>query len=175
MNSSLQRSHFSAAPQSILVIDHPQKIEKMVQSGLLSCAVQVQFCLGKKSDALKVIERDTPDLIISSLEYIDGNAAQLVAEMQAKVGVIPSIFITEPEQLELQKQVLKLGAFDVIQRPYEIADLMKRIDRAVRHARGYGKKTRIESFLEYQKLADESKSRGISVSDLIELKTLTGV
>ena len=167
--NSLQRPHFSALPPSILVIDHPQKVESLVRSGILSCSVQVQFCLGKKADAIKIIEQSAPDLIVSSLEYIDGNALELVHEMNSKLGAIPSIFITDPEQIELQKQVLKVGAFDVVQRPFEMPDLMKKIDRAVRHSRGYGKKTRIESFLEYQKLTDESKSRGISVSELIDL------
>jgi DNA-binding NtrC family response regulator len=167
--STLNRSHLSAVPQSILLIDRPDKVESLVRSGILSCSVQIDFCMGRKRDALKRIEQSPPDLIISSLEYDDGNAIELVSEMQSKVGAIPSIFITEPAQLEMQKQLLKMGAFDVVQRPFEMPDLMQKIDRAVRHSRGYGKKTRIESFLEYQKLTDESKTRGILVSELIDL------
>jgi DNA-binding response OmpR family regulator len=172
MDQQLRRSYFGSVPQTILVIDRPQNIERLVRLGILSCAVQVEFCLGKKADALKLIERESPDLLISGLEYLDGNAIEFVNEMNARIGSIPSIFLTEPEQLDLQKQVLRLGAFDIVQRPVDIADLTRRIDRAFRHARGYSKKTRIESFLEYQKLIDESKSRGILVSELVDLKEL---
>jgi DNA-binding NtrC family response regulator len=171
MDQTSRRSYFGSHPQSILVIEHPQKVETLLRSGILSCAVQIEFCMGKKTEALRVIERESPDLVISSLEYVDGNAVELVREMNAKFGSIPSIFITEPGQLDLQKQILKMGAFDIVQRPFEMPDLMRKIDRAVRHARGYGKKSRIESFIEYQKLIEESQSRGILVSELIDLKT----
>ena len=171
MDQLSRRSHLGSQPQSILVIEHPQKVETLVRSGILSCAVQIEFCTAGKADALKKIMRESPDLVISSLEYSDGNAVELVREINAKVGSIHSIFITEPEQLDLQKQILKMGAFDIVQHPFEMPDLMRKIDRAVRHSRGYGKKSRIESFIEYQKLIDESKSRGILVSELIDLKT----
>lgn len=156
--------------KSIFFLDEPQRIEAMMRGGILTYPCQMEFCSEPKSDALKRMTRSPPDLLVSSLAIRDGTAFDLVNELKLNLGSIPAIFIAEPSQLEMQNELLKLGAFDVIERPFTIPDLIKKIDRAVRASGAAQHKTRIEGFLEYAKLQEESVSRGILVADLIDLK-----
>ena len=156
--------------QTILFLDQPEKIESLIGSGILTYPGQMEFFTGKKDDAIKHIQRDPPDLLISGLAFSEGNALDLIRELKETVGVIPSIFIGDESERELKNEVLKLGVFDVLERPFEVTELIKKIDRAVRLSGQYRQKSRLESFVEYAKLQEESVHRGMMVSEWIELK-----
>ena len=161
-------------PQSILFYDQPERIETLVKEGILGYPCQMSFYSGNRSEVIVRLKKDPPDLLISGLVHPDGNAIDLISELKSSVKMIPSIFIGGPEQAELHNQVLKLGVFDVISYPVNIADLMKKMDRAVR-VNGQGRsKTRAESFVEYSKLHEESLKLGVPVNELIDLKKNAG-
>ena len=122
--------------------------------------------MGGKKEGLQRLMKDPPDLLVTSLELGDGTAPELLRELKEKMGTIPSIFIADSGPIEPQK---KIGAFDLLQRPIETLELVQKINRAVNVTRQFRKKTRAESFVEYGKVHLESVSRGLTVSEFLEL------
>ena len=157
----------SGLQQTVLFLDQASQIESLIRTGILTYPCQMAFCSGGRKEALQVIQRDPPDLLVTSMELSDGNAPELMRELHEKVGPIPSIFIANPGTIDPNK---KVGAFDLLQRPFQIADLISKIDRAVHATRQFRQKTRLDSFVEYAKVHDESVSKGMLVSELLDLR-----
>jgi DNA-binding NtrC family response regulator len=162
--------HYSAQ-SSILFVDHSNNIEQLVRNGMLAYPCYMQFSPDSREKALELIKRDPPDLIVSSLQLSDGTGLDLVREMQLKVGKLPAILIANeidnPQQSELKKEARRSGIFDLIEIPFDVQDLIRKMDRAVRATKAFRRQTRLESFVEYEKLHSESQSKGILISDLL--------
>lgn len=163
----------------ILVVDRPEKVDEMIRNGLLYYPVEMTFSFGKK-EALESIERNQPDLIISALQLADGTAVELVKEIKKVIELIPSIFLSDPnhaQDAELQQQILRIGAFDVLSRPFEMQNLLRKIDQAAMVVKKLNRRTRAESFIqmskegdEFLRLLEESRTKGIPVSELLASK-----
>jgi DNA-binding NtrC family response regulator len=157
--------------QKVLVVEQPARLEYLLRLGLLNFPVQMTFITNHREKVLHALETEQPDLLISTLQFADGTATDLIHDMEKKIGILPSIFITEPSTLEVQKQVLRLGAFDLVPQPVQIDDLHRKMDHTLQVTRKlHHTKSRLESFIEYQNLFLESKKLGISVSEYLELK-----
>jgi DNA-binding NtrC family response regulator len=156
--------------QKVLVVDQPAHLENLLRLGLLNFPVQMTFISNRRSSVVTALENEQPDLLISALQYEDGTAADLLHDIESKkLGLLPAIFITEPAHLEVQKQVLRLGAFDLVQQPLQIEDLHRKMSHVMQVTGTFHHtKSRLESFVEYQKLFLESKKLGISISEYLE-------
>ena len=156
-----------AFQNSVLYIDQPEKYENLVRAGLLSYPVNFEFCPNDLNAALERLKISKPDLIISSLEFERGSVLEFVRKIRTELKSVPSIYISEPHLIEVQKQILKTGgAFDLVQRSDELDELIRKMDHAVRVSREF-KKTRIESFIE---LHEASIEKGVTVIELLGSK-----
>ena len=118
--------------RSVLVIDDLRKSENLIRQGLLSYSAQFEFCQADYEKALSRVKDTRPDIIIVSLEFEKGSVLKF-AEKMKEWAHLPSILITEPHLLDIQQTVLKLAAFEIIERPVNgPADLMSRMDQMTR-------------------------------------------
>lgn len=172
----MDNSGTSASP-IILVVEQAREMEKMIRSGILSCPNALEFCHGLHDQVIQHIKIDHPSVIIAPLQMDDMTAADLVQEMQTKHGgLIPSIFLTDPDHPDVQNRLMKIGAFDYLPKPFNMQDLLKKVERAIHmgmlsqhqeHAH------RSEAYTEYRKLEAESASHGLTVAQMIERKKST--
>jgi two-component system, sensor histidine kinase and response regulator len=90
-------------------------------------------------DAIRIIENNTPDLIISDImmPYLDG--IEFCKIVQNKFGSfnIPFVFLTAKSDLESIRKGLNLGADDYITKPFEFNDLLTAVKQRLSKKRFY--------------------------------------
>lgn len=116
-----------SAKQNILIVDDtPVNISVLGES--LSHDYQV-FIATSGNDALKQIERISPDLILLDIVMpkMDGYEVCRRLKEKKKSSKIPIIFITAKSTLEDESKGLELGAVDYIRKPFNLAIVKSRI------------------------------------------------
>lgn len=90
--------------------------------------------------ARQLLLNDTFDLALLDVNLPDGNGFDLCRELKAACPQLPVIFLTAND---LERDVLEgfdLGAEDYVTKPFHMKILLRRIEVALRHAEGKGKK-----------------------------------
>jgi len=85
--------------------------------------------------ALELVKERTPDLVLTDIEMPEGKPQGLKLLQQIKEfnRSIPVIMITGQGTKERAVQALRGGAHDFIEKPFQIDELVKRIDNALVH------------------------------------------
>jgi PleD family two-component response regulator len=175
-----------SAVQRIHVIDRPEHIELLVQGGLFYYPAELSFSTTKR-EAVVVLSNRSADLIISGLEFEDGNAMEMVQQLRKNCEkFIPGIYLSDPKQGQIPADLMaKLGAIDVVQRPVDFAVLNSKLDRALTAVRQYRNKpaqpSKEGSALksapdfalhdldagELENLIQEARKKGVSLSEYL--------
>ena len=116
---------------SVLFIDSLTHSLNFIQTGLLACAVQFEFCEGNLDDALKAVEQRKHDILVVTLEFQDGLVLDFAQHLHKKFSHVPSIYMIESHLEALQAPVLKFGALEVFQRPKNASELITHVDHAI--------------------------------------------
>ena len=83
----------------------------------------------------KTTIRDTRfDLCLTDMQLPDGNGLDLVDWMQTHLPDLPVAVITAHGNVETAVRALKLGAFDFVSKPLDLADLRKLVAQAIKLA-----------------------------------------
>jgi DNA-binding NtrC family response regulator len=117
--------------QSVLFIDDQSKFENLIRNGLLGLNAQYEFCPSRVSTALERLEAETPDLIVSTLEYKEGTVLDFVGKHKEFLSQVPSIYLTEPHTVDLEAELAKLGEFNVMERKRDPLDLIRKMAQMI--------------------------------------------
>jgi DNA-binding NtrC family response regulator len=85
------------------------------------------------AEALALIERDAPDLVISDLRMSGMSGHALQNELRRVAPDVPIIMITAFGSIASAVESIKLGAFDYITKPFGNEELLLVIGRALEH------------------------------------------
>jgi two-component system cell cycle response regulator len=98
----------------ILHIDRSELFRKIMQEIILRCGHSVHSVATKK-DALSYLADHSVDLLISALEFDDGDAESLILELpQSAKKDIPVVVVTSSDSLQLRERLFSLGVVDYI-------------------------------------------------------------
>ena len=86
---------------------------------------------GSGAEALEMIERDEPDLVISDLRMSQMNGHQLQAELKRRIPHLPVIVITAFGSIANAVESMKLGASDYLTKPFGNDELLLVVSRAL--------------------------------------------
>ena len=97
-------------------------------------------------EALAMVERETPDVLISDLRMAGMSGHGLQAELKRIAPDLPVIIITAFGSIQTAVESMKLGAFDYITKPFSNGELLLIVARALenRDLRNEVKRLRIE-------------------------------
>jgi two-component system, NtrC family, response regulator HydG len=97
-------------------------------------------------DAVAMVEREIPDVLISDLRMAGMSGHGLQAELKRIAPDLPVIVITAFGSIQTAVESMKLGAFDYITKPFSNAELLLIVSRALenRDLRNEVKQLRIE-------------------------------
>ena len=110
----------------ILIVDD-EIISLRMTDNILS-SEYVTVCASSGKEALNIIEKDVPDLILSDLRMpeIDGFNLRLI--VQEELGMnIPFMFMTADKKDETESKGFSIGALDYIRKPFRADVLLKRV------------------------------------------------
>jgi len=90
---------------------------------------------GARAEALKLIERDSFDLIILDVQLPDGDGFQFCAELKSKEHWQgkPVFFLTAKSSIEDKILGFAVGADDYVVKPFDPRELLARVQAKLRH------------------------------------------
>jgi two-component system, NtrC family, response regulator PilR len=120
-----------------LIVDDEADIRELIEMTLLPLGVH---CLLAENleEARVLLKRQPFNFCITDLRLPDGSGLELVAHIQKQYPNLPVAVITAHGNVENAVEALKLGAFDFVSKPFELAVLRNIVTTALRLNRGGG-------------------------------------
>ena len=109
-----------------LVIDDEPDIRDLLAITLGRMQIEV-VTAGDQASALKALGPERFDLVLTDMRLPDGNGLDIVEWIQQHRPGVPVAVITAHGNVEAAVRALKLGAFDFISKPLDLASLRKLI------------------------------------------------
>ena len=116
---------------SVLVVDDEPPIRRLLRTSLGAQGYDVSEA-GSGRDALAVIERQKPDLVILDLGLPDLNGIEVIRAVRAH-STVPIIVLSVRDDERGKVEALDLGADDYVTKPFGVEELVARIRTALRH------------------------------------------
>ena len=125
-----------AKPVVLIVDDEPDLCE-LLSITLGRMAIDSR-AVGTAAAARGALGAERFDLCLTDMQLPDGNGLELVEWMQTHAPAVPVAVITAHGNVETAVRALKVGAFDFVSKPLDLADLRKLVSQALKLARGEG-------------------------------------
>jgi UDP-3-O-[3-hydroxymyristoyl] N-acetylglucosamine deacetylase len=116
--------------QTILVVDDEEKIRDTLRGVLTDEGYEVLEATDGRR-ALEVLERTRPRLAIVDIWMPEVDGIELVERMRVEAPGMPIIVISGHGTIETAVRVIRLGAFDFLEKPFPLDALLQVVDRAL--------------------------------------------
>ena len=114
-----------------LVVDDEPDICELLSMTLDRMDISTRTCNDVES-AKRSLAQQTYDLCLTDMRLPDGDGLELVEWMQQEVPGTPVAVITAHGSVETAVKALKVGAFDFVSKPLDLADLRKLVTAALK-------------------------------------------
>ena len=112
--------------------DHTLRTTLALALGLHGCIVRVATTLAQAREALSARH---PELLILDLGLPDGDGLDLCREVRRVRDSLPILILTARGMLEARVDGLRTGADDYLTKPFDMTELMARVDALIRRSR----------------------------------------
>ena len=119
---------------TILVVDDEPKIRDLVRSYLEREGYQV-FDTGSGDDAVRIVQRIHPDLIVLDLGLPDLPGEEVIRTVR-RASDVPVVMLTARASEGDRIAGLQLGADDYVTKPFSPRELVARVEAVLRRSRG---------------------------------------
>ena len=145
MSTDPGNSGAHSQPATVLVVDDDHDMVSAL-SDILRQAGYRPLSAHSGHEALALVERESPDVLISDLRMAGMTGHGLQAELKRLAPDLPVIIITAFGSIQTAVESMKLGAFDYITKPFSNGELLLIVSRALenRDLRIEVKRLRIE-------------------------------
>jgi signal transduction histidine kinase len=158
----------------ILVVDDEKEIREFLSKALTRIAGFHMEMAEDGEDALKKIEQDKLDLILTDLKMPKMDGLKLITEIAKTKPEILTILMTGHGTIDSALEAMKRGASDYLTKPINLDELVLRIQKVLDEKQRFvslkGYITQLESANQELKRVDEMKSEFVSVASH-ELRT----
>jgi len=122
----------------VLVVDDSLSVRKVVEKALEGRGLQV-LSAASGSEAIEVLERDRPDVVICDVILPDKDGYQICQYVRshAAIGTTPVLLISGIDNGTVQARAAEVRSDEVLFKPFGVDDLLRKIDRLLsRRANG---------------------------------------
>jgi two-component system, NtrC family, response regulator PilR len=116
---------------NVLIVDDEPDLVELVELTLQRMGLSARSA-GTLRDAQVLVLAESFDLVLCDMRLPDGDGLDLVEWLQAKRPGLPCAVITAHGNVETAVRALKLGAFDFISKPLDLAALRRMISSALK-------------------------------------------
>lgn len=136
------------AKKTILVVDDSMTIRRLLKGELTKRGYEV-ISAENGADGLKTAVEMKPDIIISDINMpqMDGWEFCWRVRKNQDIRYIPFIFLTDRDEISDRVRGLEIGAEDYITKPFQIQDLVDRMETVIHRRKTTEKVPRLESSL----------------------------
>jgi len=144
-----------------LVIDDEKSLLKLLELGLKEASYEVVTAeTGKKG--LELFQTSTPDAIVCDLGLPDLDGIEVLKRIRQLNSDVPVVMITAHGSVQTAISAMKLGAYDYVEKPFEVEELQIVLERAVREhqlAKDYERlRTQVESDYDFGNIIGSAPS-----------------
>jgi DNA-binding NtrC family response regulator len=119
---------------NILIVDDDERFRLLIESHLKGMGFNTILAENGVT-ALKILTKSKIDLIISDHVMPEMDGIGFLAQVKSKYSDIPFIMLTAYGDISNAVASIKMGAYDYINKPYNVDDLLATINRALDHSR----------------------------------------
>ena len=105
-----------------LIIDDERDLCELIEMGLAGQGI-VSTSVHSVKTAIKTLKNQEFDMALCDIRLPDGDGLDLLAHMQKHYPQLPVTMITAHGNMDMAIRALKLGAFDFINKPFELKQL----------------------------------------------------
>ncbi|MFH1628711.1 MAG: PAS domain S-box protein [Pseudomonadota bacterium] len=120
----------SPSAQKILVVDDNDDF-RWLTGNLLEGAGYSVIQAQDGEEALKLLEKDVPDLILLDHRMPGRNGLEVAADVKQQIPTMPIIMITAYAEVESAVKAMKMGMYDYVTKPIEKEGLLITIKRVL--------------------------------------------
>ena len=118
-------------PPRILIVDDEARLAEVLALGLQARGFEA-VSEGSAQGALERLRQEAFDLVVTDLRMPHQDGRALLHELRAERPELPVVIMTAYASLRDAVQLAKEGAFDYIEKPFELDDMLATISRALR-------------------------------------------
>jgi DNA-binding NtrC family response regulator len=140
--SDCSSSAASSAARVLVIDDHRQARESMADV-LRRAGHQVET-LASAIEALKVLERESFDVIVTDLQMPGMTGLEFIRHLHQRPHGAQVLMVTAHASVASAVDAMRHGAFDYIEKPFNVDQLEQLVARAIQHGRLLDRKGNIE-------------------------------
>ena len=115
---------------TILVVDDEANIRHTLRGVLADEGYDVVEAKDGRR-ALEVLEQQVPKLAIVDIWMPEMDGIELVSRMRQQAPEVPVIVISGHGTIDTAVRVIRMGAFDFLEKPFQLDELLRMVDRAL--------------------------------------------
>ncbi len=119
-----------AIQRSILVVDDDPQIRDLLERALTRAGYEVAVAADGRQ-AIARLEENDYDVVIADILMPERDGLEVVMFLQRERPRTPSIVISSPSNRVFLQSAELLGATRVVEKPFELDDIMKAIDEVL--------------------------------------------
>jgi UDP-3-O-[3-hydroxymyristoyl] N-acetylglucosamine deacetylase len=116
--------------ETILVVDDEANIRRTLRGVLADEGYDVVEAEDGRR-ALELLEHSLPQLAIVDIWMPEVDGIELVARMRQQAPEVPVIVISGHGTIDTAVRVIRMGAFDFLEKPFQLDALLRMVDRAL--------------------------------------------
>ncbi|HUU45071.1 MAG TPA: sigma-54 dependent transcriptional regulator [Acidobacteriota bacterium] len=145
--------------RTILVVDDEKLIRWSLDSKLRSWGYEVETAEDAQT-AIGIVEERLPDLVLLDIKLPDGDGVDVLERIRELSADMAVIMITAEGTVETAVRAMKLGAYDYLSKPFDLAEMRILIEKALEHR----EMKRSLDYFQAEKRAKQARDRLIGES-----------
>jgi DNA-binding NtrC family response regulator len=124
----------------VLVVDDHAQARQSIADVLRHAGHQVE-CLASAVEALKLMERESFDVVITDLQMPGMNGLEFIHHLERRPHGAQVLMVTAHASVASAVDAMRHGAFDYIEKPFDVDQLEQLVNRAIQHGRLLDRRT----------------------------------
>ncbi|MFN0022154.1 MAG: sigma-54-dependent transcriptional regulator [Pirellulaceae bacterium] len=127
---------------NILVVDDNTRARQSMADVLRAAGHEVQAC-ASAIEALRGLDKNSFDVIITDLQMPGMNGLEFIRALEERKVDSQVVMVTAFASVSSAVEAMRHGAFDYIEKPFDVEQLEQLVERALRQAEQEGKRSSI--------------------------------
>jgi len=123
-----------ALPGRVMVVDDHRQARESMADVLRSAGHEV-VCCSSAPEALQVLERDEFDCVLTDLKMPGMNGVEFIIQLQQRRLSVAAVMVTAYASVATAVEAMRHGAFDYIEKPFNVDQLERLVGQAICHGR----------------------------------------
>ncbi len=124
----------SVTPGRVLVVDDHRQARESIADVLKHAGHQVE-CLASAVEALALLDRESFDVVITDLQMPGMSGLEFIHALDRRPHGAQVLMITAHASVASAVDAMRHGAFDYIEKPFDVESLEQLVARAIQHGR----------------------------------------